>query len=119
LLDIIPGLVSSDECNHGIMAHTHGHECPDVLQGQVDTIKKVLELSWEVTTQTLAAGAASGGRGATTVIFAPVQGFFAVRTIAQLSIQVSHLLRAWQYQEHWPWVLPPAANVYRPVAPFT
>lgn len=49
-----------------------------------------MQLSWEVTDATLAAGAASGGRGATTVLFAPVQGFFAVPHAEQLDIQVCH-----------------------------
>ena len=56
---------------------------------QVDTTAKVVTLSWQVTADTLAAGAASGGRGATTEVFAPVQGFFAVPSLEQLSIQVS------------------------------
>ncbi len=55
---------------------------------QVDSIEKVMQLSWEVTAATLAAGAASGGQGATTIIFAPVQGFFAVPKASQLDIQV-------------------------------
>ena len=59
----------------------------------MDTVERVMTLTWEVTEQSLAAGASSGGRGATTVIFAPVQGFFAVRTIAQLNIQVRSLER--------------------------
>ncbi|CAL8464543.1 g4078 [Coccomyxa elongata] len=58
-------------------------------QFKVDSIEKVMQLSWEVTTATLAAGAASGGQGATTVIFAPVQGFFAVPKASQLDIQVT------------------------------
>lgn len=55
---------------------------------QVDLVNKVMTLSWQVTAATLASGAASGGRGATTVVFAPVQGFFAVSSVARLSIQV-------------------------------
>ena len=55
---------------------------------QVDLVNKVMTLSWQVTADTLASGAASGGRGATTEVFAPVQGFFAVASVARLSIQV-------------------------------
>nr|QOL01077.1 putative extracellular protein CSOL_010 [Pseudococcomyxa simplex] len=58
-------------------------------QFKVDSIDKVMQLSWEVTDATLAAGAASGGRGATTVLFAPIQGFFAVPHAEQLDIQVT------------------------------
>lgn len=48
-----------------------------------------MQFSWEVTSATLVAGAASAGRGATTVFFAPVQGFFAVPHAKQVDIQVS------------------------------
>jgi hypothetical protein len=55
---------------------------------QVDLENKVMTLSWQVSAGTLAAGAGSGGRGATTEVFAPVQGFFAVSSVTRLSIQV-------------------------------
>lgn len=54
----------------------------------MDTVKKSMVLSWQVTADTLASGAASGGRGATTEVFAPIQGFFTVATAADLLIQV-------------------------------
>ena len=57
-------------------------------RAQVNTTAKVMTLTWQVTADTLAAGAASGGRGATTEVFAPVQGFFTVPSVEQLSIQV-------------------------------
>ena len=55
---------------------------------QVDTVNKSMVLSWQVTAATLASGAASSGRGATTEIFAPIQGFFAVARAEDLVIQV-------------------------------
>jgi hypothetical protein len=54
----------------------------------VDAGAKSVSLSWEVVGATLAAGAASGGQGATTVVFAPLQGFFGASSAAQLRILV-------------------------------
>ena len=52
---------------------------------QMDSKYRVLDLSWQVTSAALA----QGSRGATTEIFAPVQGFFQVATVSDLHITVS------------------------------
>lgn len=61
------------------------------ILAQVDAAAKKVTLSWEVTGATLAAGAGSNGVGATTVVFAPLQGFFGVSSPSQLDIQVRDL----------------------------
>ena len=55
---------------------------------QVNVLGRTLEYTWEVTDAAMASGAISGGLGATTEIFAPIQGFFHVASLAQLDLQV-------------------------------
>lgn len=52
---------------------------------QMDSKYRIVEMHWVVTVAALA----QGTRGATTEIFAPVQGFFQVPTVADLKIDVS------------------------------
>ena len=54
---------------------------------QIDSKYRVLDLDWVVTDAALS----QGSRGATTEIFAPVQGFFQVATVSDLQIKVSPL----------------------------
>ena len=52
---------------------------------QIDSKYRRLDMNWLVTDAALA----QGSRGATTEVFAPVQGFFQVATAADLQITVS------------------------------
>ena len=52
---------------------------------QIDSKYRTLDLNWQVTSAALA----QGSRGATTEVFAPVQGFFQVPTVSDLQITVS------------------------------
>ena len=55
---------------------------------QVNAGNKTVELSWEVTADTLALRAEHGSKAATTEVFAPAQGFFGVATPEQVKVQV-------------------------------
>ena len=58
-----------------------------LLGAQINSKYRVLNYAWEVTP----AAAAQGGRGATTELFAPVQGFFQVPRISDLRVRLQPL----------------------------